>query len=168
MASFNTASFPDSLAIAKEETLTIGNIDEIQVAAPCLSLVLAAGKHVGCVWPTHRACSRHARIPKALTQCAQKVLGVLTTRQAPSWHNTRSLSMRVALAQKLHIRTVPLHEQPRRIAHQDSTRSYAVTTTKATFVGGEHSPAQPRCTWLFVCGHCDACSPRLTSCYLVG
>ncbi len=31
MASFNTSSFPDSLAIAKEETLTIGSIDEIQV-----------------------------------------------------------------------------------------------------------------------------------------
>lgn len=31
MASFNTASFPDSLAIVKEETLTIGTIDEIQV-----------------------------------------------------------------------------------------------------------------------------------------
>ena len=34
MASFNTSSFPDSLAIAKEETLTIGSIDEIQVGTP--------------------------------------------------------------------------------------------------------------------------------------
>ena len=30
MTSFNSASFPDSLAIAKESGLTIGSIDEIQ------------------------------------------------------------------------------------------------------------------------------------------
>ena len=30
MTSFNSASFPDSLAIAKETGLTIGSIDEIQ------------------------------------------------------------------------------------------------------------------------------------------
>lgn len=33
--------------------------------------------------------------------------------------------------QKLHVRTVPLHEQPRRIAHQEGTRSFLVTTTQA-------------------------------------
>jgi DNA damage-binding protein 1 len=60
MASFNTVSFPDSLAIVKEETLTIGSIDSIQ---------------------------------------------------------------------KLHVRTVPLHEQPRRVAYQASTRTFAAATT---------------------------------------
>jgi DNA damage-binding protein 1 len=33
--------------------------------------------------------------------------------------------------QKLHVRTVPLHEQPRRIAHQEGSRSFLVTTTQA-------------------------------------
>lgn len=67
MASFNTSSFPNSLAIAKEGTMTIGSIDEIQ---------------------------------------------------------------------KLHIRTVPLHEQPRRIAYQDSSKSFALLTTQALSGGG--------------------------------
>ena len=44
MASFNTSSFPDSLAIAKEETLTIGSIDEIQVGAPPSALPLCCGR----------------------------------------------------------------------------------------------------------------------------
>lgn len=60
VAPFNSAAFPDSLAIAKEEAFTIGTIDEIQ---------------------------------------------------------------------KLHIRTVPLGEQPRRLAHQDATRTFAVSTS---------------------------------------
>lgn len=60
VAPFNSAAFPDSLAIAKEEAFTIGTIDEIQ---------------------------------------------------------------------KLHIRTVPLGEQPRRLAHQDATRTLAVSTS---------------------------------------
>eukprot|EP00894_Picocystis_sp_ML_P001100 jgi/Pico_ML_1/51617/g2612.t1 len=61
MASFNCKSFPDSLAIASENMLTIGTIDEIQ---------------------------------------------------------------------KLHIRTIPLGEQPRRIAHQESSRTFMVITAK--------------------------------------
>lgn len=61
MCPFNSASFPDSLAIGKEGELTIGTIDEIQ---------------------------------------------------------------------KLHIRSVPLGEQPRRIAHQESSRTLAVCTIK--------------------------------------
>jgi DNA damage-binding protein 1 len=68
MTSFNTSSFPDSLAIAKEGSMIIGAIDEIQ---------------------------------------------------------------------KLHIRTVHLHEQPRRIAHQEATKSLVVTTTQTTFAAGE-------------------------------
>lgn len=59
MASFHSASFPGSLAIAKEASLAIGTIDEIQ---------------------------------------------------------------------KLHMRTVPLREQPRRIAHQEASKSFAVLT----------------------------------------
>lgn len=59
MASFNSSSFPDSLALVREGALAIGSIDDIQ---------------------------------------------------------------------KLHIRTVPLDEQPRRIAHQESTRTFAVCT----------------------------------------
>ena len=39
--------------------------------------------------------------------------------------------------QKLHIRTVPLGEQPRRIAHQEGSRTFAVTCTQATMGGGE-------------------------------
>ncbi len=39
--------------------------------------------------------------------------------------------------QKLHVRTVPLGEQPRRIAHQESSRTFAVTCTKATISGGQ-------------------------------
>ncbi|GMH41385.1 hypothetical protein BSKO_09295 [Bryopsis sp. KO-2023] len=57
LGSFNSASFPDSLALAKEGSLTIGSIDEIQ---------------------------------------------------------------------KLHIRSVPLGEQPRRICHQPETKSLGV------------------------------------------
>lgn len=41
------------------------------------------------------------------------------------------------LLQKLHIRTVPLGEQPRRIAHQDTSRTFAVTCTQANInLGG--------------------------------
>ena len=57
MCSFNSESFPDSLAVASDTALTIGTIDDIQ---------------------------------------------------------------------KLHIRTVPLGQQPRRIAHQPATRTFAV------------------------------------------
>ena len=40
--------------------------------------------------------------------------------------------------QKLHIRSVPLGEQPRRIAHQGASRTFAVTISPAGFwVGGE-------------------------------
>lgn len=39
--------------------------------------------------------------------------------------------------QKLHIQTVPLEEQPRRIAHQPATRTYGVITTQATMGMGE-------------------------------
>ena len=60
MTSFNSASFPDSLAIAKESGLTIGSIDEIQ---------------------------------------------------------------------KLHIRAVPLGEQARRLAHQDASHTFLITTS---------------------------------------
>ncbi|WIA28318.1 hypothetical protein OEZ86_010868 [Tetradesmus obliquus] len=59
LASFSTASFPDSLALVKEASLSLGTIDGIQ---------------------------------------------------------------------KLHIRTVPLGEQPRRIAHQPGSRSLGVVT----------------------------------------
>lgn len=67
VAPFNSAAFPDSLAIAKEGTLTIGSIDEIQ---------------------------------------------------------------------KLHIRTVPLGEQPRRLVHQEATRTFAVATAPCVGVPG--------------------------------
>ncbi|EIE24281.1 hypothetical protein COCSUDRAFT_28729 [Coccomyxa subellipsoidea C-169] len=60
MTSFNSSSFPDSLALAKEGAMTIGSIDQIQ---------------------------------------------------------------------KLHIRTVPLGEQPRRLAHQEASRSFLVLTS---------------------------------------
>ena len=60
MSSFNSSSFPDSLALSKEGSMAIGSIDEIQ---------------------------------------------------------------------KLHIRTVPLGEQPRRLAHQESSRTFAVLTS---------------------------------------
>ncbi|KAH7289838.1 hypothetical protein KP509_30G020500 [Ceratopteris richardii] len=61
MCPFNSASFPDSLAIGKEGELTIGTIDDIQ---------------------------------------------------------------------KLHIRTVPLNEHARRIAHQEATRTFAICSAK--------------------------------------
>ncbi len=61
MCPFNSSSFPDSLALAKETGLSIGNMDEIQ---------------------------------------------------------------------KLHIRTVPLGEQPRRLAHQDTSRTFAVALSQ--------------------------------------
>ena len=60
MTPFNSSSFPDSLAIAKEAVLTIGSIDEVQ---------------------------------------------------------------------KLHIRSVPLGEQPRRLTHQEPSRSFVVLTS---------------------------------------
>ncbi|KAL4542634.1 hypothetical protein Ndes2526B_g09435 [Nannochloris sp. 'desiccata'] len=62
IASFNTSSFPDSLALVKPGSLSIGSMDDIQ---------------------------------------------------------------------KLHVRTAPLHEQPRRITHQESSRSFLVTITQA-------------------------------------
>lgn len=36
MASFNTESFPDSLAIVKEENMAIGSIDDVQVRTASL------------------------------------------------------------------------------------------------------------------------------------
>jgi DNA damage-binding protein 1 len=66
MTSFNSSSFPDSLAIAKEGSMTIGAIDEIQ---------------------------------------------------------------------KLHIRTVPLGEQPRRLAHQEASRSFVVLASPSGTAG---------------------------------
>ena len=66
MTSFHSSAFPDSLAIAKGDALTIGTIDRIQ---------------------------------------------------------------------KLHVRTVPLQEQPRRIAHQEATKTFAVITTQSTMTG---------------------------------
>ena len=60
MSSFNSSSFPDSLALSKEASMSIGSIDEIQ---------------------------------------------------------------------KLHIRTVPLGEQPRRLAHQEPSRTFALLTS---------------------------------------
>ena len=57
VTSFNSTSFPGALALAKEDTMMIGNMDEIQ---------------------------------------------------------------------KLQLRTIPLGEQPRRIAHQEASRSFAV------------------------------------------
>ncbi len=85
MCSFNSEGFPDSLAISTETALTIGTIDDIQVASISLSLI----------------CSP-----------------VLSTADV------------LDFLQKLHIRTVPLNEQPRRIAHQESTRTLCVTTLK--------------------------------------
>eukprot|EP00026_Physarum_polycephalum_P001286 Phypoly_transcript_01287.p1 GENE.Phypoly_transcript_01287~~Phypoly_transcript_01287.p1 ORF type:complete len:1113 (+),score=155.47 Phypoly_transcript_01287:258-3341(+) len=64
MSPFNSESFPDSLALATENTLTIGTIDEIQ---------------------------------------------------------------------KLHIRTIPLGEMPRRIAHQETSRTFLVVTMKSSY-----------------------------------
>jgi hypothetical protein len=79
VAPFNSAAFPDALAIAKEGVLTIGSIDEIQ---------------------------------------------------------------------KLHIRTVPLGEQPRRLAHQEATRTFAVAT--APCVGAP----RPGCRAVSGCAAC--------------
>ncbi|GAX83262.1 hypothetical protein CEUSTIGMA_g10688.t1 [Chlamydomonas eustigma] len=68
MASFNSVSFPDSLAIAKASALTIGTVEEIQ---------------------------------------------------------------------KLHVRTVPLREQPRRIVHQDSNKIFGLITIAGNSVDEE-------------------------------
>lgn len=74
MTSFNSSSFPDSLALAKEGAMTIGSIDEIQ---------------------------------------------------------------------KLHIRTVPLGEQPRRLAHQEASRSFVVLTSPNNGSTGDRPPPPP-------------------------
>jgi DNA damage-binding protein 1 len=74
MTSFNSSSFPDSLALAKEGAMTIGSIDEIQ---------------------------------------------------------------------KLHIRTVPLGEQPRRLAHQEASRSFVVLTSPNNGSTGDRLPPPP-------------------------
>lgn len=71
MCPFNSSSFPDSLALAKETGLTIGNMDEIQ---------------------------------------------------------------------KLHIRSVPLGEQPRRLAHQDSSRTFGVALSQCLDPSGFDLP----------------------------
>ncbi|XP_024030432.1 DNA damage-binding protein 1 isoform X2 [Morus notabilis] len=70
MCPFNTAAFPDSLAIAKEGELTIGTIDDIQ---------------------------------------------------------------------KLHIRSILLGEQPRRICHQEQSRTFAICSVKYNQSGGDES-----------------------------
>ncbi|KAK9843115.1 hypothetical protein WJX74_007214 [Apatococcus lobatus] len=70
MCPFNSSSFPESLALAKETGLTIGNMDEIQ---------------------------------------------------------------------KLHIRSVPLGEQPRRLAHQDSSRTFGVALSQCLDPSGGES-----------------------------
>lgn len=72
MSSFNSASFPDSLALAKEASMAIGSIDEIQ---------------------------------------------------------------------KLHIRSVPLGEQPRRLTHQEPSRSFVVLTSPSQGPTGALVPA---------------------------
>jgi hypothetical protein len=54
-----------------------------------------------------------------------------------SQHSPLTLHRPPAPEQKLHVRTVPLGEQPRRIAHQESSRTFAVTCTKATISGGQ-------------------------------
>lgn len=68
MCPFHSSSFPESLALAKETGLSIGNMDEIQ---------------------------------------------------------------------KLHIRSVPLGEQPRRLAHQDSSRTFAVALSQCLNLSGD-------------------------------
>ncbi len=83
VAPFNSAAFPDALAIAKEGVLTIGSIDEIQ---------------------------------------------------------------------KLHIRTVPLGEQPRRLAHQ-ATRTFAVATAPCVGAPG------PGCRAMSGRAACSALAP---------
>ena len=67
VTSFNSPSFPGALALAKEDTMMIGNMDEIQ---------------------------------------------------------------------KLQLRTVPLGEQPRRIAHQEASRSFAVACEQSPYAAG--------------------------------
>ena len=67
MTPFNSRSFPDSLAIAKEASLTIGSIDEVQ---------------------------------------------------------------------KLHIRTVALGHQPRRICHLEHAKAFLLATSPNTFNSG--------------------------------
>ena len=42
--------------------------------------------------------------------------------------------------QKLHIRTVPLGEQPTRIAHQEASRSFLIVTNPTSFSGREILP----------------------------
>lgn len=69
MTPFNSKSFPDSLAIAKEGSLTIGSIDEVQ---------------------------------------------------------------------KLHIRTIPLGTQPRRLCHMESAKRFLLSTSPNTYESGEH------------------------------
>ncbi len=46
LASFDTLSFPDSLAIAKEESLTIGSIDEIQVGLFAIRNLAVTALHI--------------------------------------------------------------------------------------------------------------------------
>ena len=86
MSSFNSSSFPDSLALSKEGSMAIGSIDEIQ---------------------------------------------------------------------KLHIRTVPLGEQPRRLAHQESSRTFAVLTSPSQGPTGA-SPALLRFSELQAHNCCNA------------
>lgn len=67
MTPFNSRSFPDSLALAKEGSLTIGSIDEVQ---------------------------------------------------------------------KLHIRSVPLGCQPRRLCHSEIARAFLLSTSPNTYSAG--------------------------------
>ena len=94
MTSFNSASFPDSLALAKEGAMTIGGIDEVQ---------------------------------------------------------------------KLHIRTVPLGEQPRRLAHQEASRTFVVLTSPASVTAGLRTPS-PCPGHLRCADRVRQCGPTPTCC----
>lgn len=67
MSPFNTSAFPDSIAVAKSDSLTIGRIDEVQ---------------------------------------------------------------------KLHVRTIPLGEQPRKICHCSEERGILVIASSALYASG--------------------------------
>jgi hypothetical protein len=63
--------------------------------------------------------------------------------------------------QKLHIRTVPLGEQPRRLAHQEASRTFAVLTSPATGTAGAFtSPTPPGLLLLHACNKMAGHHPR--------
>ena len=126
----------------------------------CVLCIVGVLKH--CVCSMARVCVLRSSLSSGWSTALASPAAVLHGRQngtrketslrAPPPHVTPSSCLPTRLRhlalvpmQKLHVRSVPLHEQPRRIAHQEATRTLAVICTQATMGGGERAGQDACC-----------------------